>query len=180
MAGDESSRWARPGLAVGNLDLGTFHTALWLSLATVPLPPLTETGHLPVGIHHATVAEIRARFGDNKHREELLNRLDRALTALRTLGFAKRVIVDGCFLGPREEPEDIDVLVTIERLPRNAPDLAGSRREALRDLRKSLKPQIEVLWFDEGLPEIDEVTAFFQDGCIKHGGIPKGIVEVIQ
>ena len=107
-----------------------------------------------------------------------MEQLDRALAALSTLGFARRIIVDGCFLGPREEPEDIDVLVTIDRLPRNARELAKSRREALRDLRKSLKPRIEILWFDEGLPEFEEVTSFFQDGCIKHGGIPKGIVEV--
>jgi hypothetical protein len=44
----------------------------------VPLPPLTEIGDLPLGVHRASLREVRDRFGTgSRQRMAVADRLDR-------------------------------------------------------------------------------------------------------
>lgn len=71
------------------------------------IPPFTDSGNLPEGIHDATWDEIVERFGTNERRRELLEGLQRALDSLRAAG-CRRAYVDGSFVTANEEPNDFD------------------------------------------------------------------------
>jgi uncharacterized protein DUF6932 len=73
----------------------------------VTIPPFTDSGNLPEGIHDATWDEIVEGFGTNERRRELLEGLQRALDSLRAAG-CRRAYVDGSFVTANEEPNDFD------------------------------------------------------------------------
>ncbi len=73
----------------------------------VTIPPFSDSGNLPEGVHDATWAEIVDRFGANEHRRELLEGLRRALDSLRAAG-CRRAYLDGSFVTAKEDPADFD------------------------------------------------------------------------
>lgn len=72
------------------------------------IPPFSDSGNLPEGVHDATWDEIVDRFGTNERRRELLEGLRRALDNLRAAG-CRRVYLDGSFVTTKDEPGDFDV-----------------------------------------------------------------------
>ncbi|WP_188559590.1 DUF6932 family protein [Hymenobacter glacieicola] len=72
------------------------------------LPPFTEAGLLPPGIHWATWGEIRDRFGHTPHRMNLLFGLMDGLGSLKQAG-CKLIYIDGSFCTAKEVPGDFDV-----------------------------------------------------------------------
>jgi hypothetical protein len=74
----------------------------------VPIPDIDPaTGNLPPGIHHATWEELASAFGSTPHRQQLLDGLRHALSALRRAG-CRRAYVDGSFVTAKDVPEDFD------------------------------------------------------------------------
>lgn len=71
------------------------------------IPPFSDSGNLPEGVHHATWDEIVDRFGTNERRRELLEGLRRALDSLQTAG-CRRAYLDGSFVTTKDEPGDFD------------------------------------------------------------------------
>jgi hypothetical protein len=71
------------------------------------LPPFTETGVLPAGVHVASWDEVEERFGGSARREVLLDGLLAAATNLRAAG-ARVLWLDGSFVTDKEEPDDWD------------------------------------------------------------------------
>lgn len=71
------------------------------------LPPLTEEGLLPPGIHIAEWAEVWAVFGTSPYRQRLLAGFLRAIRSLKVAG-CKRVYLDGSFITTKEVPGDFD------------------------------------------------------------------------
>jgi hypothetical protein len=71
------------------------------------IPPFSDGGNLPEGVHDATWDEIVERFGTNEGRRELLDGLGRALDGLREAG-CRRAYLDGSFVTAKEEPGDFD------------------------------------------------------------------------
>lgn len=71
------------------------------------IPPFSDSGNLPEGIHEATWDEIIDRFATNERRRELLEGLRRALDSLRAAG-CRRAYVDGSFVTTKDEPGDFD------------------------------------------------------------------------
>lgn len=61
------------------------------------IPPFTDSGNLPEGIHDATWDEIVERFGTNERRRELLEGLRQALDSLQAAG-CRRAYIDGSFV----------------------------------------------------------------------------------
>ncbi len=72
------------------------------------IPPFSDSGNLPEGVHDATWPEIVERFGTTERRRELLDGLRRALERLRDAG-CRRAYVDGSFVTAKDEPRDFDV-----------------------------------------------------------------------
>lgn len=74
----------------------------------LPIPDLDRTtGNLPPGVHDATWDELVAVFGASSRREELLDGLLVALSALRAAGCA-RAYIDGSFVTAKDSPGDFD------------------------------------------------------------------------
>lgn len=71
------------------------------------IPPLTDAGVLPPGMHLATWTELCASFGGTPRRALLLGGLHRAATNLRDAG-AVRLWLDGSFVTSKPEPNDFD------------------------------------------------------------------------
>jgi hypothetical protein len=73
----------------------------------VSIPPFSDSGNLPEGVHEATWDEIVERFATNAPRRELLDGLRRALESLRAAG-CRRAYIDGSFVTAKEVPGDFD------------------------------------------------------------------------
>lgn len=71
------------------------------------IPPFSDSGNLPEGVHDATWDEIVNRFGTNERRRELLEGLRRALDSLRAAG-CRRAYLDGSLVTAKVEPGDFD------------------------------------------------------------------------
>ena len=71
------------------------------------LPPFTDAGLLPPGMHRATWAEVEERFGGSRGRRRLLDGLLRAALNLRSAG-AVVLWLDGSFVTSKPEPGDYD------------------------------------------------------------------------
>lgn len=72
------------------------------------IPPLTDAGHLPVGIHDCTLEEIRRRFGRTTDtRRRLMKGLEAIVKRARRAG-AKHFYLDGSFVTQKSEPGDWD------------------------------------------------------------------------
>jgi len=72
------------------------------------IPPFSEDGHLPPGVHPCTWAGFEARFAFSARRRELLHSLTRALASLRRAGVVC-VWVGGSFVTTKEAPGDVDL-----------------------------------------------------------------------
>ena len=74
----------------------------------MPLPPITETGDLPQGVHRASLHEILDRFGEGTVQRKLVGmRLSRVYELAATTGQLKRFIVFGSFVSSKAEPNDL-------------------------------------------------------------------------
>lgn len=71
------------------------------------IPPFSDSGNLPEGVHDANWDEIVDRFGTTERRRELLEGLLRVLGSLRDAG-CRRSYLDGSFVTAKEEPGDFD------------------------------------------------------------------------
>jgi len=71
------------------------------------LPPLTEEGLLPPGVHLAEWDEIWAAFATSARRQRLLSGFLRAIRSLKAAG-CKVAYLDGSFVTTKENPGDFD------------------------------------------------------------------------
>ncbi len=68
------------------------------------IPLFEANGNLPPGLHEATWQEFTSRFGETKHRRELLKGLYIALKALKLAG-CKHAYIDGSFTTTKAVPD---------------------------------------------------------------------------
>jgi hypothetical protein len=71
------------------------------------IPDFIPTGLLPDGIHWSDLAEIRARYCWNTHRERLFGGFERAVAALSVAG-CKLLYLNGSFVTTKDYPGDYD------------------------------------------------------------------------
>ena len=80
----------------------------------MPLPPLTENGELPLGVHPASLREILDRFRvGSDRRKALALRLARVYGVARSSGHLARFVIFGSFVTNRVEPNDIDIFLVM-------------------------------------------------------------------
>lgn len=71
----------------------------------MPLPPFTESGDLPPGVHRATLPEALQRFGTGSpQRKVMALRLERIYRLARATGHLGRVVVFGSLVTANPEP----------------------------------------------------------------------------
>jgi len=73
----------------------------------VPLPPLTENGELPLGVHSGSLREVLDRFGvGSDQRKALALRLARVHRVGQATGHLARFVIFGSFGTSKSEPVD--------------------------------------------------------------------------
>lgn len=77
----------------------------------MPLPELTDSGDLPLGVHRASLQETLARFGCGSfQRVAVGERLGRIYRVAATTGQLSRFVVYGSFVTDKPEPNDDRIL----------------------------------------------------------------------
>ena len=80
------------------------------------IPPLTEHGWLPDGIHDCTMAEAAEQFGafqSTDRRPKLWTRFAEFIAEAKACGLLEAVLVDGSFVTATPEPNDIDIVLVV-------------------------------------------------------------------
>ena len=79
------------------------------------LPPLTDVGDLPLGVHRAHLSEVLDRFGvGSGQRRAVALRLARIYRIATGSGHLARFLVFGSFVTAKTEPADVDVFLLME------------------------------------------------------------------
>lgn len=82
------------------------------------IPSLDSEGFLPTGVHDCTLEEIGARFGafqGSDRRPELFARLKAFIAEAKASAIIESVLVDGSFVTAKLEPNDIDLILLVNR-----------------------------------------------------------------
>src|SRR5882672_11588519 len=130
----------------------------------MPMPPLNATGLLPVGIHDATLDELRQRFGvfqQTDRRVQLFGRLEQLIASLRSSKLFVALIVDGSFVTAKPQPEDIDLIIVLHRNHDWSADLGLSDYALVSRPALRRKFDFDVLLAAEGGADYERYIEFF-------------------
>ncbi|HUE75123.1 MAG TPA: hypothetical protein VMP01_29915 [Pirellulaceae bacterium] len=141
------------------------------------IPPFTDDGFLPPGVHTATLAEFEERFVNStssERRRELFERLREVIADAHRTPWVRHVYVAGSFVTAKPHPGDFDCLLVL--------DPAGANAE-LRPFEYNLfivkaakrRHRGDVFAVSEGTPLHNQLWDFFQS--TRQGG-RVGIVKV--
>ena len=76
------------------------------------LPPLTDVGDLPLGVHRAHLPEVLDRFGvGSAQRQAVALRLARIYRIATGSGHLARFLVFGSFVTAKPEPNDVGIIL---------------------------------------------------------------------
>jgi hypothetical protein len=145
----------------------------------MPLPPLTRSGDLPLGVHRALLGEVLARFGSGlPQRMAIAGRLERVFHLARATGHVARFVVFGSFVTNKPEPNDIDVFLVMDdsfegRALRGEDALLFDHAEADAHFGAS------IFWVRRVAALGGEQTTI-EYWQVKRGGGRRGIVEIIE
>lgn len=143
----------------------------------LPLPPFNEFGDLPVGIHLATLPEVRVRLGaQTPRRRQVFLRLERIHAIARATRHLSRMVVFGSFVTRKADPNDVDVFLLME----DAFDVAlvtGETRLLFDHLAAEAHFGASVFWLRR-MATLDGEQAAVEYWQIKRNGQLRGIVEI--
>jgi hypothetical protein len=140
----------------------------------VALPPLTDAGELPLGVHRASLREILDQFGvGSAQRKVLALRLDRVYRLAEATNHLARFVVFGSFVTSKLEPQDVDVFLVMEDMF-DASQLAGDASRRFDHAAAQAHFGASVFWVRHRAAWPDEQAAveFWQ---VKRGGGRRGI-----
>jgi hypothetical protein len=144
----------------------------------MPLPPSTETGELPQGVHAARLEEVMLRFGSGTLQRKLIAlRLARIYELALATGLMDRCVVFGSFVSGKAEPRDVDVFLLMnDAFDLNA--VAGEARILFDHAAAQAHFGASVFWLRRiaALPNEADLVSSWQ---LKRDGTRRGIVEVV-
>ena len=137
------------------------------------IPPFNKNGYLKKGIHKATLAEIRKKFGSSssKRRERFKELQSIVILLLKHRDSIKKLLIDGSFVTDKEEPSDIDGILLVK----NNFDFNSKEANQLKKAKKLFNADLFVIMEDDCIPYENKLNLFGTD----RDDIPKGFVEVI-
>lgn len=145
----------------------------------MPLPPLTEIGDLPLGVHRASLREVRDRFGTgSRQRMAVADRLDRIYQLAHGTGHLVRFVVFGSFITNKPDPNDLDVFLIVDDAF-NSEKLQGEAALLFDHAAADSHFGASVFWVRRlaALGGEQSAVEFWQ---VKRGGGQRGIVEIIE
>lgn len=142
------------------------------------LPPFTNSGDLPAGIHTADWGEIEERFGRTSDaRLRGLRRLRLLYELASRTGKLTRFLIFGSFVSANSMPRDVDIVLIMERDFR----LEEAPRESWTLFSHSdaeARFGASVFWVREGMLMTEQMREFLDTWQLKRDGSRRGIVEV--
>jgi hypothetical protein len=145
----------------------------------IPIPALTSTGDLPVGIHLATLGEISQKFGMlNQERLHVFQRLERIHHIAARTGHLARFVVFGSFVTDKPTPNDVDIFMVFD----DSFDAAQCDGEALLLLDHATADShfgASVFWLRRPAAFGGE-QATIEFWQTKRDGEKRGIVEIVE
>ncbi len=145
----------------------------------MPLPPLTENGDLPLGLHLGSLREVLDRFGvGSDQRKALALRLAHVHRVAEATGHLARFVIFGSFVTSKSEPNDIDILLVMADVF-DASQLRGEAPLLFDHGAAQAHFGASVFWLRRlaAWPNEQAAVEFWQ---VKRGGGRRGIVEVIR
>ena len=145
----------------------------------MPLPLLTDSGNLPLGVHPASIHEMQLKFGvGSARRKALALRLERIHELAKASGHLARFVVFGSFVTSKAEPNDVDVFLLMED-SFDASQLTGEARRLFDHAAAQSHFGASVFWLRR-LAALDGEQAAVEYWQVDRGGGQKGIVEIIS
>ncbi len=81
----------------------------------MPLPKLTDSGELPLGVHPTSLEETLERFAvGHSQRIAVGERLERIYRLAAATGHLARFVIFGSFVTDKPEPKDVDVFLVMD------------------------------------------------------------------
>src|SRR5688500_1841940 len=141
------------------------------------IPPFTEDGFLPPGVHTATLAEFEERFvssTSSARRRKLFEGLRELIQDARRTSFIRHIYVAGSYVTSKLHPNDFDCLLVFEQAPASA-DLRPFEYNLLSQAAARRRFGGDVIAVLKGSQRLIEFWDFFQSNRKKQR---TGIVEV--
>lgn len=146
----------------------------------MPIPPLTDDGLLPPGVHDCTLEEVQevfGRFQRSDRRLRLTSQLGDYADLTRRAGIGSHLYLDGSFVTAKEEPGDVDLLLVLRddvNLDGPLPPIQYNARSR-KFVRKHY--EFDVFFGFEGDESTEMALQLFRQ--VKHRpGAEKGVLRV--
>ncbi len=142
------------------------------------LPPFTDAGDLPPGIHAAGWREIEERFGTGSDgRARGFARLRHVHELTSRTGKLVRFLVFGSFVSAAANPRDVDVALVMAA-DFKLEDAARESCTVFSHPDAEARFGASVFWVREGMVPADLMQEFLETWQTKRDGTKRGILEV--
>ena len=142
------------------------------------LPPFTEKGDLPPGIHSAGWSEIEQRFGaGSASRVNAYAKLRHLHELAERTGQVERLLVFGSFVSAGADPRDVDIVLVmaadfrLEDVPRESITLFSHPDAEARFGASDF-------WLRQGMLQEADIHEFLETWQTKRDGSRRGLLEV--
>ena len=142
------------------------------------LPQFNIDGDLPIGVHLATISEVKALLGSTSHRRIIvMTRLERVYNLAIQTNCVAHFIVFGSFVTNKAAPNDVDVFMVMEN-KFDADSLKGEVRLLFDHNAADAFFGASVFWLRRiaAFGGIQETIGHWQN---RRDGGKRGIIEVI-
>jgi len=145
----------------------------------MPLPELTDSGELPLGVHPTSLQDALERFGaGHPQRVAVAQRLERIYRLVAATGHLARFIVFGSFVTDRPEPNDVDVFLVMDD-SFDGDTLQGESALLFDHAAADAHFGASVFWVRR-LAAFAGEQAMVEYWQAKRGGGQRGIIEIVE
>jgi hypothetical protein len=143
------------------------------------IPPFTDSGELPLGVHAASLREVLDRFGvGSAQRKAVAVRLERIHHLAVGVGHLARFVVYGSFVTDKPEPDDVDIFLLMED-SFDAGQLTGEAGVLFDHAAAQAHFGASVFWLRR-LAAWEGEQAAVEYWQAKRGGGQRGIIEILS
>ena len=145
----------------------------------MPLPKLTDSGELPLGVHRASLEECLERFGvGHSQRIAVGERLERIYNLASSSEHLVRLVVFGSFVTDQPEPNDVDVFLVMDD-SFDGDSLHGESALVFDHAAADTHFGASVFWVRR-LATLGGEQAMVEYWQAKRGGGRRGIIEIVE
>jgi hypothetical protein len=145
----------------------------------MPLPDLTDSGELPLGVHRASLRETLNRFAiGHPQRIAVGERLKRIHRVAAATGHVVRFVVFGSFVTDKPEPNDVDVFLIMDD-SFDGDTLRGESALLFDHAAADVHFGASIFWVRQ-LAAVGGEQPTVEYWQAKRGGGQRGIIEIVE